>query len=129
MKVVCFGDSNTYGYDPGGYIGGRYDHPWPALLAEKLGCTVLNWGDNGREIPAKAVDFPAMERFLEPLNRQKILLIAPPPMKLGPGYQIKNWLTIPWLLQNTIRPFLSVWASVLLMQGSGMCPLLMTEYI
>lgn len=24
MNVVCFGDSNTYGYDPRSYLGGRY---------------------------------------------------------------------------------------------------------
>lgn len=51
MKIICFGDSNTYGYDPRGYFGGRYDNPWPEILAEKLCCTVLNWGENGREIP------------------------------------------------------------------------------
>lgn len=115
MKIICFGDSNTYGYDPRGFFGGRYDHPWPEILAEKLGCTVLNWGENGREIPRRAVDFPAdtdlliillgtndllqfwtpeaacekMERFLEALtlNRDKILLIAPPPMKFGEWVQ------------------------------------------
>jgi len=111
MKILCFGDSNTYGYDPRGYFGGRYDHPWPELLAEKLGCTVRNWGENGREIPAGALDFPSdtdlviimlgtnellqsqspeaacrkMERFLESMacHREKLLLIAPLPMKLG----------------------------------------------
>ena len=25
MNVICFGDSNTYGYDPRSYFGGRYD--------------------------------------------------------------------------------------------------------
>lgn len=115
MKILCFGDSNTYGYDPRGYFGGRYDFPWPDILAEKLGCTVLNWGENGREIPVRAVEFPAdtdlliimlgtndllqgaspetacgrMECFLEPLDREKILLIAPPPMKPG------TWVTSP----------------------------------
>ena len=24
MNIICFGDSNTYGYDPRGYFGGRY---------------------------------------------------------------------------------------------------------
>ena len=31
MKVICFGDSNTYGYDPRGYLGGRYE-------ADSYGC-------------------------------------------------------------------------------------------
>ena len=113
MKVVCFGDSNTYGYDPRGFFGGRYDHPWPEILAEKLGCTVLNWGENGREIPKRTMNFPVdadllvvmlgtndllqgasveivsrrMQRFLEPLDRKKLLLIASPPMKFGEWVQ------------------------------------------
>ena len=35
MKVICFGDSNTYGYDPRGYFGGRYDgdNRWVDILA------------------------------------------------------------------------------------------------
>ena len=32
MKIICFGDSNTWGYDPRGYFGGQYDHPWPEIL-------------------------------------------------------------------------------------------------
>jgi len=115
MKIICFGDSNTWGYDPRGYFGGQYDHPWPELLAERLGCTVINWGENGREIPASSVDFPAdadiliimlgtndllqfwtpeaackkMEQFLESLtlDRETLLLIAPPPMKFGQWVQ------------------------------------------
>ena len=109
MKIICFGDSNTFGYDPRGYWGGQYAAPFPKILEESLGSTVLNWGENGREIPAGAVSFPAdadlliimlgtndllqgtspetacvrMERFLESQNPEKILLVAPPPMKLG----------------------------------------------
>lgn len=54
MRILCFGDSNTYGYDPRGYFGGRYDHPWPELLAEKTGHEIINAGENGREIPPAA---------------------------------------------------------------------------
>ena len=53
MKLWCFGDSNTYGYDPCGFFGGRYAAPWPALLAEKTGCQVINDGKNGRMIPER----------------------------------------------------------------------------
>ncbi len=42
MKLWCFGDSNTYGYDPCGFFGGRYASPWPELLAEKTGTEVSN---------------------------------------------------------------------------------------
>ena len=113
MNVICFGDSNTYGYDPRGYFGGRYDADsrWVDILAEETGCTVYNMGQNGREIPVTAPDFPAdtdllivmlgtndllqgrspeqaaerLERFLSSvsMDRKKILMIAPPPVALG----------------------------------------------
>lgn len=113
MNVICFGDSNTYGYDPRGYLGGRYDADsrWVDILAEETGWAVRNLGQNGREIPSSAPPFPAdtdllivmlgtndllqgrspeqvagrLERFLSgiSLERNKILLIAPPPVKRG----------------------------------------------
>lgn len=113
MNVICFGDSDTYGYDPCSYLGGRYDPDsrWVDILAEETGWTVRNLGQNGREIPMSAPDFPAdtdllivmlgtndllqgrspeqaaarLERFLSgiSLDRSKILVIAPPPVKRG----------------------------------------------
>lgn len=113
MNVICFGNSNTYGYDPRSYLGGRYDSDsrWVDILAMETGWTVRNLGENGREIPTSAPDFPAdadlliimvgtndllqgrspkqaadrLERFLSSLSldRSKILLIAPPPVQLG----------------------------------------------
>ena len=113
MMVICFGDSNTYGYDPRGYFGGRHDADcrWVDILATETRWTVYNMGQNGREIPSAAPAFPddtdllivmlgtndllqgrspeqaaeRLERFRSciPLERSKILLIAPPPMALG----------------------------------------------
>ncbi|MBR5020824.1 MAG: lipase [Oscillospiraceae bacterium] len=112
MKILCFGDSNTYGYDPRSYLGERYplECRWTDILVEKLGYTVINLGENGREIPRRAVEFaPAdlliimlgtndllqgnspkavrerMANFLEQLafDKSRILLVTPPPMKLG----------------------------------------------
>lgn len=111
MKAICYGDSNTYGYDPRSYFGSRYEEPWPELLACKTGWTVVNQGENGREIPMSNVTFiedadlvivmlgtndllqsgtspnigQKMKQFLISLNlpKEKILLIAPPPMKYG----------------------------------------------
>ena len=53
MRVLCFGDSNTYGYDPRGFFGDRYDAEdrWVDLLAKQTGWDVINLGANGREIP------------------------------------------------------------------------------
>lgn len=125
MKVICFGDSNTYGYDPRGYFGGRYDADsrWVDILAVGTGWTVCNMGQNGREIPSSAPAFPAdtdllivmlgtndllqgrspeqaaerLERFLSgiSLDRSKILLIAPPPVTLG------EWVPSPQLIDDS----------------------------
>ena len=53
MRILCFGDSNTYGYDPRGFFGDRYsaENRWVDLLAEQTGHEVINAGANGREIP------------------------------------------------------------------------------
>lgn len=113
MKVICFGDSNTYGYDPRSWLGGRYDADsrWVDILASETGWAVCNMGENGREIPAVAPKFPSdtdllivmlgtndllqrrspesaaekLERVLSalPLERSQILLIAPPPLAMG----------------------------------------------
>lgn len=113
MKVICFGDSNTFGYDPRSWFGGRYDadNRWVDLVSAKTGWEVCNMGQNGREIPAIAPDFPAdtdllilmlgtndllqgcnpentadrLEHFLSGLTLKphQILLIAPPPLVLG----------------------------------------------
>ena len=50
-RIRCFGDSNTYGYDPRGCSGGRYSARWPELLAEQTGFRVVNDGQNGRKVP------------------------------------------------------------------------------
>ena len=48
--ILCFGDSNTYGYNP--ETGGRYakDERWPGVLAALLGdeYTLIEEGCNGR---------------------------------------------------------------------------------
>ena len=51
MKIVCYGDSNTYGWDPRFFSSNRYEHPWPELLAESTGYEVINCGEPGREVP------------------------------------------------------------------------------
>ena len=113
MNVICYGDSNTYGYDPRSYFGDRYDSGsrWVDILARKTGWNIENQGMNGRGIPGMPVSFSKetdllivmlgtndlllgrspegtaqrMERFLGQtgLAPDKILLIAPPPMVMG----------------------------------------------
>ena len=125
MNIICFGDSNTYGYDPRSYFGGRYDADsrWVDILAAATGWEIRNMGQNGREIPHVAPDLPTdtdllivmlgtndllqgrspeqaaerLERFLSgiSLKGDKILLIAPPPVTLG------EWVPSPQLIDSS----------------------------
>ena len=62
MRLVCFGDSNTYGYDPRSFFGGRYpaESRWTDLLAKSSGWEVVNMGLNGREVPTGAEELAGM---------------------------------------------------------------------
>lgn len=125
MRMLCFGDSNTYGYDPRSFFGDRYDAPWPELLAKQTGWEIRNCGANGREIPRslsmqhEAVDIflimlgtndllqgasaktaaARMEAFLIQLlpHRENILLVSPPPMKRG------AWVPTDELVSESLR--------------------------
>lgn len=113
MKVICFGDSNTFGYNPCARSGEPYDHPWPVRLADMTGWQVDNQGVNGREVPLEQVSIPEdtdlflvmlgtndllqldtpeaaaerMEAFLSGGDPQKLVVIAPPPMAPGDWVQ------------------------------------------
>ena len=63
--IWCYGDSNTYGFDPCGFFGGRYDAPWPELLAEKTGLDVINDGKNGRMIPVREYELRQFRKDAE----------------------------------------------------------------
>lgn len=58
MKILSFGDSNTYGYDPRGWLSDRYgpEDRWPEVLASLTGWEVINAGANGRQIPRTPYD-------------------------------------------------------------------------
>ena len=59
MRMLCYGDSNTYGYDPRGFFGDRYpkESRWVDILAQKLGWQIQNEGQNGREIPSRLFQY------------------------------------------------------------------------
>lgn len=138
-RILCYGDSNTYGYDPRSYLGGRYPESvrWTYLLKAE-GLDIINEGENGHSIPrldgeieaviqtirranpkilvvmletndllqrpglAAEICAQRMERFLLALLVKtpadlKVLLIAPPPMKLG------AWVPDPVLIQESHR--------------------------
>ena len=77
MKILCFGDSNTYGYDPRSYFGGQYptQHRWVDLLAQKLNCTAVNPGENGREIPRREGELQRLDLMLSNQKPLDLLLV------------------------------------------------------
>ena len=62
MRMLCYGDSNTYGYDPRGFFGGRYpaESRWVDILAEKTGWLIRNEGQNGRGVPSRRSKYEAL---------------------------------------------------------------------
>ena len=113
MRIICFGDSNTWGYDPRDKFGQNYPKRWTDLLAQKTGWDVINEGVNGREVPEEPVvidsdvnlfvvmlgtndllqlDTPdaaaqRMEVFLSGADPKKVVLISPPAMVWGEWVQ------------------------------------------
>lgn len=63
-RILCLGDSNTYGYDPRSYLGSQYpaDIRWTGLL-QSVGWEVANCGQNGLCIPRQP-QFPAVADLL-----------------------------------------------------------------
>ena len=56
-RILCLGDSNTYGYDPRSPLGGRYPESvrWTRRLRQ-AGYDVVNCGRNGLSIPVRERD-------------------------------------------------------------------------
>lgn len=66
---MCYGDSNTYGYDPRSCLGERYPESvrWTALL-QSQGWEVFNAGQNGRSIPQSSRE---IELLLQTIRRRE----------------------------------------------------------
>lgn len=60
MNVICYGDSNTYGYDPTSLFGEPFPEGicWTDILKTITGWNIINEGMNGREIPDHSESFP-----------------------------------------------------------------------
>ena len=109
MRILCYGDSNTLGFDPRSFFGDLYERPWPLILSEHPAFQVRVDAACGREIPKNSIAFPddtellilmlgtndllqgadvekitqRMELFLSGIEGPHILLLAPPPLRRG----------------------------------------------
>lgn len=75
-RLLCYGDSNTYGYDPRSYLGGRYPETvrWTALLNAK-GWPVINKGENGRSIPRLDWEINTAIRIICPAEADALVVM------------------------------------------------------
>ena len=74
-RIVCYGDSNTYGWDPRMFSGNRYDHPWPELTAELTVHKVYNLGEPGRVIPRWEESLEWFRRDVAPLSPELLVIM------------------------------------------------------
>lgn len=76
-KIVCIGDSNTYGYDPAALFGGRYPKSvrWTDRLSEG-GFRAVNLGENGMSVSRRAVHplFAQEVKAEQPLQLVTVML-------------------------------------------------------
>lgn len=76
-RILCLGDSNTFGYDPRSYFGSRYSAQvrWTGRLKSE-GWEVINWGENGLSIPKQRnlPELSARIRRCLPLNAVTVML-------------------------------------------------------
>ena len=123
MNILCYGDSNTLGWDPRSFFGDLYERPWPVLLSENPAFRIRSDGVCGRKIPKGPIAFPPetellilmlgtndllqgadaeeaarrMERFLTSVSGPEVLLIAPPPLRRG------EWVSDETLIARSSR--------------------------
>ena len=109
MRILCFGDSNTYGYDPRGYFGDRYgtEDRWVDLLAKQTGHECINAGANGREIPRN----PYALRLLTEQQEMDIFLVMLGTNDLLQGATAKEAAD---QMESFLRPLLPHWGKILL---------------
>ena len=123
MNILCYGDSNTLGWDPRSFFGDLYELPWPVLLSEHPAHQVRIDAACGREIPKGRVVFPKdtellilmlgtndllqganageiarrMDLFLSTVSCPEVLLLAPPPLGRG------EWVSDERLIARSSR--------------------------
>lgn len=75
MRILCFGDSNTYGYDP--RVGGRYpaDSRWTDILGREAGHDILNAGLNGRCVPAASFEADAAVKLIQSTDADTVIIM------------------------------------------------------
>lgn len=77
MKIVCYGDSNTYGFDPRLGTPGRLakNERWTGILDSEHDIEIANEGMNGRCIPSASYEYRSLRKILERHYAADMLII------------------------------------------------------
>ncbi len=111
-KILFYGDSNTYGYDPRAFSGGRYpaEERWTVILQDMLKnvCHIAVDGMNGRKVPDVSGDMSYLEGVLlreAPLDLfvcmlgTNDILLTPNPDAAVPAEKMERFLG--WIRMRT----------------------------
>lgn len=76
-RIVCYGDSNTYGYDAADIFGGPLssEERWPTILGALLRCETINCGMNGRTVPRYPRQIDADLRMIKRHSDCSLLIV------------------------------------------------------
>lgn len=77
MKIICYGDSNTYGYDPRLGSSGRLakNERWTGILDSESDLEIANEGMCGRCIPSSAAEYNSLRKILRQHSDADMLII------------------------------------------------------
>ena len=114
--MLCYGDSNTYGYDLRSYLGGRYPESvrWTALL-NTGDWKVINKGENGRSIPRQDQEIGAAANTIH-LSKAEVVVVM-----LGSN----DLLQCPGLAAEVCGERMERFLSVVLTQTQGKAKILL----
>lgn len=103
--LLCFGDSNAWGFQPG---GGRYRHDqsWPALLAARLETTLDLQAQPGRTLQAER---PQSGLLAAPQAWQQALQRAPQRIVLALGINDLAAGATPQAVAASLHCYLQAW--------------------
>jgi len=106
VRILCFGDSNTFGYDPRDPLGGRYSagYRWVDILAAQTGWQVRNRGENGRLIPHRSAAIDQVVRMLRANGPLDVVVVMLGTNDLLQGASAEKAAERMEVFLNRIRP-------------------------
>ena len=92
-KIIFYGDSNTYGYDPRGFFGMRYpkEERWTEIVRDRFKgkIEITEEGQNGRSLPELQREEGFLRSIMGALSDKDILFVSLPTIRTPTGLSQK----------------------------------------